>query len=65
MALENLIMSILNIIYALIMPMCVTYVTGRDDREADCAALEMLCTARYRGFESRPLRHEITIDIQQ
>ena len=24
---------------------------------ADCAALEMLCTARYRGFESRPLRH--------
>jgi hypothetical protein len=43
MALENLIMSILNIIYALIMPMCVTYVTGRDDREADCAALEMLC----------------------
>ena len=26
---------------------------------ADCAALEMLCTARYRGFESRPLRHFI------
>jgi hypothetical protein len=24
---------------------------------ADRAALEMLCTARYRGFESRPLRH--------
>ena len=22
----------------------------------DCAALEMLCTARYRGFESLPLR---------
>ena len=24
---------------------------------ADCAALEMLCTARYRGFESLSLRH--------
>ena len=29
----------------------------RDDRVADCAALEMLCTARYRGFESLSLRH--------
>ena len=31
---------------------------------ADRAALEMLCTARYRGFESRPLRHLITETIQ-
>ena len=30
----------------------------RGDRVADCAALEMLCTARYRGFESRPLRQK-------
>ena len=29
---------------------------------ADCAALEMLCTARYRGFESRPLRHILKLD---
>ena len=27
---------------------------------ADRAALEMLCTARYRGFESRPLRHHLS-----
>jgi hypothetical protein len=32
-------------------------ITRRGDRVADRAALEMLCTARYRGFESRPLRH--------
>jgi hypothetical protein len=34
-------------------------VIRRGDRVADRAALEMLCTARYRGFESRPLRHSL------
>ncbi len=30
--------------------------TWRGVRVVDGATLEMLCTARYRGFESRPLR---------
>ncbi len=25
----------------------------------ECARLEIGCTARYRGFESRPLRHQL------
>ena len=29
----------------------------RDDREAEGARLEIVCTARYRGFESLPLRY--------
>ena len=29
----------------------------RGDRVADCARLESVCAARYRGFESHPLRH--------
>ena len=28
------------------------------DRVVDCARLESVCTARYRGFESRPIRHQ-------
>ena len=35
------------------------------DRVADCAALEMLCTARYRGFESRPVRKKNTSCINK
>jgi hypothetical protein len=29
----------------------------RGDREAEGARLEIVCTERYRGFESLPLRH--------
>lgn len=29
----------------------------RDVRVVECAGLENRCTARYRGFESPPLRH--------
>ena len=28
------------------------------DRVVDCARLESVCTARYRGFESPPIRHQ-------
>ena len=35
----------------------------RGGRVVECARLEIGCTARYRGFESRPLRHFINIVI--
>ena len=35
------------------------FVRWRGDREADGARLEFVCSSRYRGFESLPLRHFI------
>ena len=33
------------------------HLTGRDDRVAEGARLEIVCVARHRGFESRSLRN--------
>jgi hypothetical protein len=38
---------------------CSLLILRRGDREAEGARLEIVCTARYRGFESLPLRHLI------
>ena len=35
----------------------------RGGRVVECARLEIGCAARYRGFESRPLRHAIRRDF--
>ena len=37
-------------------PCCILHNLRRGDREAEGARLEIVCTARYRGFESLPLR---------
>ena len=34
--------------------------TRRGVRVVEGAALEMLCSESYRGFESRPLRHDVS-----
>ena len=36
---------------------CILPVPRRGDRAAEGARLEIVCTERYRGFESLPLRH--------
>ena len=41
---------------------CILPVPRRGDREAEGARLEIVCTERYRGFESLPLRHFLTIN---